>query len=232
MRHKPIPLRSKNIHSCVLPVIDECGEQLVSLSSSTNIPVYPYYYHEGLAGAQKDCFVRVSVAERLTQVALELPAEYSLVVLDGWRPFAVQQTLYDQFKRNLLAQGWAEEAALYDELHKYVALPSINSERPARHLTGGAVDVTIAGPSGWLEMGTPFDDFSPRAQTRYFEETYTESADELSQQAKENRRILYHLMTKAGFTNYTEEWWHFDFGNQAWAIEKQTAAIYGGVLSL
>jgi len=23
-------------------------------------------------------------------------------------------------------------------------------------------------------------------------------------------------MTSAGFTNYPEEWWHFDFGNSFW----------------
>ena len=27
-------------------------------------------------------------------------------------------------------------------------------------------------------------------------------------------------MEDAGFTNYEEEWWHFDYGNQNWALEK------------
>ena len=43
-----------------------------------------------------------------------------------------------------------------------------------------------------------------------------------------NRRLLFHAMTGAGFTNYRGEWWHFDFGNQRWAnIAAVPHAIYG-----
>ncbi|MCG4287414.1 D-alanyl-D-alanine dipeptidase, partial [Lactobacillaceae bacterium KNUT 0156] len=45
---------------------------------------------------------------------------------------------------------------------------------------------------------------------------------------RENRRLLYHVMTQAGFTNYIEEWWHFDYGNQNWAtVSKRDFAVYG-----
>jgi len=37
-------------------------------------------------------------------------------------------------------------------------------------------------------------------------------------------------MTMAGFTNYGEEWWHYDFNNIAWArrVQAQTTS-YGAV---
>lgn len=34
-------------------------------------------------------------------------------------------------------------------------------------------------------------------------------------------------MTRAGFTNYDEEYWHFDLGNQFDAIRRNSVAIYG-----
>ena len=43
-----------------------------------------------------------------------------------------------------------------------------------------------------------------------------------------NRRLLYHVMVSAGFTNYPDEWWHFDYGNQNWALMSgRKAAVYG-----
>lgn len=223
----PIPPAQKEAGS--LPAIRENNEPLVSLMQyAPQLEVYPAYYHEGLACAMADCLVRSSVADRLLQAAKLLPASLRLVVLDGYRPLQVQQALYDRFKQQLLAQGWTESEELYAELHRFVARPTADPAKPPRHLTGGAVDLTIAGPDGWLVMGTAFDDFSERACTRYFE-TLADMSD-ADREAQANRRLLYHVMTRAGFTNYADEWWHFDYGNQAWAACTGSAcAIYGGV---
>jgi D-alanyl-D-alanine dipeptidase len=227
--NRPIPLYPRG--SADWPSIEECGEPLVSLQQySPRMEICPYYYHRKLAGSLSECLVREGVAKRLARAAGNLPRGYTLVILDGWRPLSVQQALYDQFKSTLLAQGWQEGKDLDAELGKYVAKPSFHPDRPPRHLTGGAVDLTISGPDGWLDMGTPFDDFTERARTSYFEEA--ETADQHTIHIRANRRLLYQLMTEAGFTNYPEEWWHYDYGNQAWAAETgQPAARYGGVLS-
>ncbi len=35
-------------------------------------------------------------------------------------------------------------------------------------------------------------------------------------------------MTEAGFVNYDQEWWHFEYGSQRWAfVKKKESAIYG-----
>lgn len=81
-----------------------------------------------------------------------------------------------------------------------------------------------------LNMGVLFDENSPRTFMRYYEDRLTEvgianmTAEET--EAMQNRRIMAHLMTEAGFTIYEEEPWHFDFGNQFYSIKKGIPAVY------
>lgn len=228
----PIP-QWTNDNDTAVPAAYECGEPLVPLSDlSKQIRVHSYYYHQGYAGALQDCYLREGAARRLRQAAEQLPAGYYLVVLDGWRPYELQIALYEQFKRNLLQQGWPDDESLVERLTKFVALPSTQPDNPSPHITGGAVDLTIGGPDGWLEMGTEFDDFSERAATRYYECLPEHARGEREERIRRNRRWLYHLMTEAGFTNYPEEWWHYDYGNHHWAREKKRAAIYLAVQSV
>jgi len=72
-----------------------------------------------------------------------------------------------------------------------------------------------------LDMGTDFDSFEIMAQTAYFKRV--QGGEEVHQ----NRRLLYIVMTQAGFTNYPEEWWHYDFGNQFWGKITGEKAKYG-----
>ena len=227
-RNFPIPMQVQQLGS--LPSIVENHEPLLSLKQySPEIEVYPAYFHEGLTGATDDCLLRMSVAQRLKEAASLLPTGIRLVLLDGYRPIEVQQALYDRQKNCLLDQGWTENEEMYAQLHRFVARPSIDPEKPPRHLTGGAVDLTLSGPDGWLDMGTPFDDFSDRAATRYFEQKAELNLEE--QICRDHRRLLYHVMSQVGFTNYSDEWWHFDYGNQAWAVlTGNETAIYGGVI--
>ena len=80
-------------------------------------------------------------------------------------------------------------------------------------------------------MGTPFGYFGPESRTRYFEEKIERGEDlsEAEYTFLKNRRLLYHVLTNAGFTNYREEWWYFDYGNQFWAKLNGTDSIYGAV---
>jgi D-alanyl-D-alanine dipeptidase len=79
-------------------------------------------------------------------------------------------------------------------------------------------------------MGTGFDDFSDCAMTRTYE--VLQEQRPLTEQELEflgNRRLLVHLMAQAGFMNYPEEWWHYDFGNLRSAAQTGQPAIYGPV---
>lgn len=208
--------------------IKECGENLVEISNlSERIIVKPAYLEQGIQGAIKACYVRESIANKLLRVVENLPLEYNLLVLDAWRPLEVQQALFDDFSEMIKTENPTfDESAILMETQKYVSLASSNPQKPSPHYTGGAIDLTIITKEGeLLDMGTTFDEFRPIANTRYLENNRSET----SLEALENRRLLYHLMAREGFTNYPYEWWHFDYGNQFWAKKMNTIAIYGGI---
>lgn len=224
----PIP----EVSTAQLSVLNECGEPLVALStlSPKTIKVYSAYYHLGYEGALPELYLREDAAKRLATAAEKLPVGYCLVALDGWRSTQVQASLYEHFRQSLLLQGWQEGEALTAEVGKFVALPTTNLQKPSPHLSGGAIDLTIAGKDGWLDMGTEFDDFSDLADTRYFEQLAEPSEQQIA--IRNNRRLLYHLMTDAGFVNYPKEWWHYEYGTRSWAVRTQQEPRYGGILSI
>ena len=226
MTFPPIPLLPEQ-NGDHPPVLHECGEPLIPLSTlSPRIVLYPAYCRQGYDGAMEEIYLREGAARLLAQAAEKLPRKYHLVALDGWRPYQVQASIYERFRQSLLAQGWQEGEELDAELNKFVAKPTTDISKPSPHLSGGAIDLTIASADGWLEMGTPFDDFSDAAATRYYEELPSLSERELV--IRENRRLLYHLMTEAGFVNYPKEWWHYEYGTRSWARKTGQVAIYGG----
>ncbi|NCU18696.1 M15 family metallopeptidase [Bacillus sp. P1(2020)] len=202
----------------------------MSLSGiSKKILLKPYYYEKDIPGAINDCYLREGAVERLLKAANSLPENYYFLVFDGWRPFRVQMALYENLKKELQEKGLTGEK-LNNELAKYVDYPSVDKNRPSNHLTGGAIDLTIVTDEGFLNMGTGFDDFSKKSRTNYFEEIMYPNEEE--KVIRENRRILKEVMENVGFTNFDEEWWHYDFGNQNWGMKTGNDAIYGGILEL
>ena len=72
----------------------------------------------------------------------------------------------------------------------------------SRHNLGLAIDLTLADRATGrvLEMGTPFDTFSPAAHTMH-----------AAGAVLENRLALRAAMEAEGFTNYDQEWWHYSY---------------------
>ena len=70
------------------------------------------------------------------------------------------------------------------------------------HSRGSTVDLTLANRANGkaLDMGTPFDFFSPRSWP---------SDRTVSAEAQSNRALLTQSMRKRGFRPYDKEWWHF-----------------------
>jgi D-alanyl-D-alanine dipeptidase len=85
----------------------------------------------------------------------------------------------------------------------------------------------IREASAPLDMGTVFDGVHPETATRFYEGLDSAQLDERGQRCLINRRLFWNVMTTAGFSNYPEEWWHFDFGNQFDAARTGRGAIYG-----
>lgn len=197
------------------------------------IYVYPYYAKQGIPCSIEQMFLREGAARRLIDASECLPKGYSLIVYDAWRSYSVQGELFNMWRSHfsgLFPNFSHEELSKYTE--RYVSLPTRNELAPAPHATGGSVDVVLGNEAGEpLYLGTDFDDMSPKAGLRYLEELL-ESSIELTTKQHEaliNRRILYQAMIDAGFTAYHEEWWHFDYGNQWWGMQKNVPAMYGGI---
>ena len=74
-------------------------------------------------------------------------------------------------------------------------------------------------------MGTKFDEFTSRTHTSYYE-------DKENSVIKNNRRLLYNIMTSVGFTNMPSEWWHYDYLDRFYAYYKNEPARYEGVFTL
>lgn len=194
--------------------------------------VRPQYYLQKIEGALPECFIREGNLRRLINVAEKLPAGYKLLIFDAWRSERVQVSLFSEYYRELRNEmPDKDEEELIDLTKEFVALPSSDPGAPSPHLTGGAVDLTIVDDKGkMLNMGTAFDDTTDKSYTGYFEElAKNKKLTEEEKTILHNRRLLYHLMSDEGFTNYPPEWWHFDFGNQNWAWVKNKGqhAIYG-----
>lgn len=214
-----------------IPIQPGNNEPLVSLSHvSDRILIRPQYYLQGIPGALNDIFLRESLVGMLLRALDHLPKGYKLVLYDGWRPLAVQTSLYNSFKQQVLQDHPDWKIDQVDRaVAQFVSLPSTEPFRPSPHLTGGSIDLTLADEHGVeLNMGTPFDDFTEQSNTAYYEGQGT--AEGQAAVIRENRRLLYFALTGAGFTNYYKEWWHYDYGNQFWArASGRPEAIYGAV---
>lgn len=222
MNELPIPetveLNWEQIYS--IPIAPEDEELVDTAGLHPRILVYPEYYKNGIAHAVPLCLLRRTVAQRLVRAAELLPEGVYLLVLDCWRPIAVQAELQRIIGCDLARKRGLSGKDLERELANYVARPSADPARPSPHLSGGSVDLTLCNAEGTrLDMGGDFDAPDDISSTRALE-----GVDCI---ARRNRRLLYHVMLNSGFTNLPTEWWHFDYGNQCWAFfSGESRALY------
>ena len=130
------------------------------------------------------CYLRKATAEALVAVQKEFVKRgYSLKLFDCYRPLSVQKKMWK----------------ILPGTH-YVANPAKGS----KHNRGAAVDLTLVdiATGKELDMGTPFDTFSPRAH-----HTYTQ----LPKEVLDNRKLLKEVLNKYNFKSIYSEWWHYEY---------------------
>jgi D-alanyl-D-alanine dipeptidase len=132
-------------------------------------------------------YLRREAALSLARVQRDLRSRgLGLKIFDAYRPVRATLAMVD----------WTERVNRSDLLKDgYIASRS-------RHNLGLAIDLTLIErvTGRELEMGTPFDTFSPAAHTA-----------NAAGVAAANRQILKAAMEREGFVNYDQEWWHFSF---------------------
>jgi zinc D-Ala-D-Ala dipeptidase len=152
----------------------------------TGRPLYP---------ANARCLVHESMAAGLAAAEKILGQQAAVLVFwDCYRPHETQVKLFNAVPN----PAW-------------VAKPGSSARS---HESGRSVDVTMAGVQGQcpsarqlgdrclIDMGTDFDDFSPRGLAF--------ATDGVSADAQANRARLRDAMSAGGLSVYSGEWWHFD----------------------
>jgi len=207
----------------------------VAANSAYAREIAPYY--RAFPAAFSEVFVRSSVAEKLAQAnELLVPYGVEVLALDGFRSIELQWDLW----RHFIAKG--KEALTNPTEDDLVRFAGTFCSNPSGfkpddfrtwpvHNTGGAIDLTLRTRSRRdpqeLFMGSIFDDADSVSDTRHFENSALTSQS--AEEARRNRRLLYHIMIAVGFANYSHEWWHFDFGTQMWVMNgnHKCSAVYG-----
>jgi zinc D-Ala-D-Ala dipeptidase len=151
-------------------------------ATSDNFTGAPIPGYEG-----NHAYLRREAAASLARVARRAEAEgLALYVFDAYRPVRATLAMVD----------WTERTGRQHLIRDgYIASRS-------RHNLGLAIDLTLVDTTTGelLDMGTPFDTFSPAAHTA-----------NASGAALENRHRLQRLMEAEGFVNYDQEWWHYTY---------------------
>jgi D-alanyl-D-alanine dipeptidase len=204
-----VPIFKEPMSAVNRVIIRDNGEPLVDLEQ--RLP--------GLVYKERPCLVRATVAEMLAKAQSSLPAGLRLRMSQAYRSLERQQKLYRDVyeKRKAEHPAWSE-AQLRRAVNKYVAPP--DAKAPPGHSTGGAVDLSIADAEGRdLDMTSPFE-FGIKGAATY--------SPDISPQTRANRQILINAMSATGFSNCADEWWHWSYGDSAWAARTgRHACCYG-----
>jgi D-alanyl-D-alanine dipeptidase len=146
----------------------------LAYATAANITGHPIYRNAR-------CWLRRTAAQHLRQaIALAAALDLRLRVFDALRPTEAQWVLWRA-----------------DPNPEFLADP----RRGSPHSRGVAIDLTLIDRDGReLDMGTPFDAFTPDAH---------HASTNVSVAAQRNRLLLLGLMTAAGWDFYRNEWWHY-----------------------
>jgi D-alanyl-D-alanine dipeptidase len=175
---------------------------------------------------------------------------YDILVYDGWRSLVLQENLFWYYLKKFTvarfnvqekfanAESPQEIEDLFNQLPEslrmsmkeanrtYVSWPSSNPLSPSPHSTGGSIDVWLYRNGQPLNLGVPFDWMDDEAGAFYHLKTGRKKFFGNDGVVCSNRNILLYAMSKAGFSCYGPEIWHFNYGNQMDALVKGNVARY------
>ncbi|WP_164674752.1 M15 family metallopeptidase [Flagellimonas maritima] len=167
--------------------------------------------------------IREDMVEKIGRISKVLDKQDKILIIrSAWRSYQHQQLLWDttftSFKKKHPKKSNSE---IKETISYFIAPPTMTM-----HATGGAVDALIYdkledsvmdfGTNNGLEI-----DLSKKCYPNH---------PNISTKARKNRALLIGLFEGEGFVCDLKEYWHFDYGNVVWAIEKEKEyAIYGPI---
>jgi len=139
----------------------------------------------------------------LSEAAQELRKQgYRLLIWDAYRP----QKAVDNFVVWINDSKYTGDKDFYPDLQKSDLVDGGYIATKSSHTRGSTVDLTLIKKDGsYVDMGGTFDLFSEISRPDYIK---------LTRKQKQNRKILYDAMIKAGFEGIDSEWWHFTLKNE------------------
>lgn len=146
------------------------------------------------------CYLTREAAAALAEVARDLESHgLAIKAFDCYRPIRAVAH-FVRWARDL--RDVARKADYYPQVDKRHLFRDGYIAARSGHSRGSTIDMTLVRRDGGpdLDMGTPFDFFSPRSSP---------TDKTVSAQAQANRRLIADAMRRRGFAPYSKEWWHF-----------------------
>lgn len=198
-----------SVLSSTLALADSVSEDksdFVLISSAIDDAAFDirYYSPNNFTGNKIDgykaprAYITKEALAALVKAAEDLRAQgYRLLIWDAYRP----QKAVDNFVRWINDPEDMGDKSFYPDLQKSDLLAGQYIMEKSGHTRGSTVDLTIIKKDGgFVDMGGTFDLFSEISHPDY---------QNLSDEQKNNRKILRDAMLNAGFNPLDSEWWHF-----------------------
>ena len=165
--------------------------------------------------------VRETVFEKIGRISKLLESEdKKLIIRSVWRSFKHQKLLWDDKVAALRKEFPLKQLEEIAEFVSYFIAPPGKS----MHSTGGAVDALIYDLKNdcVMDFGTN-DGFNIELSDKCYP-----YHPHIPLNAKKNGKLLMGLFEEEDFVVDIKEYWHFDYGNASWALEKgKDHAVYG-----
>jgi D-alanyl-D-alanine dipeptidase len=222
-------------------------EKIAAIKSEDNVVAFPptpglilaqSYFKVPYSGTSAQTFTRSAVAKRIASALQMLAPQYGIIVFDAFRSIETQRALFQDLSRQIAGENpdlTSDE--LYQATRKFVVDPDVQVKgRPVTppHNSGGAIDLALHENGNALDFGTGFDSPSEVSATAFFDAEFDRRlgyTEERWHRVRSNRRLLFHTMAHLGFTNYRDEWWHYDLGDGMWAAEFKTPKLFDSMES-
>jgi D-alanyl-D-alanine dipeptidase len=145
-----------------------------------------------------------------------------LIIRSVWRSFAHQKLLRKR-RIKIIKKKYPNKS--FEEIRNIVSY-FIAPEEESMHSTGGAVDALIYD----LKNDCVIDFGNNNGLHLELNEICYPFHPDITQQVRKNRELLIGLFDKEDFVVDPKEYWHFDYGNVIWAIERGNKYAKYGII--
>ena len=128
---------------------------------------------------------------------------YRLLFWDAYRP---QRAVNHFIRWSNVPEDGKTKSAHYPNIDRTQLIPLGYVASKSGHSRGGTIDLTLTDMDGHpLDMGGDFD---------LMDEKSHHNSPLISAEQTANREMLRTLMTGSGFTDYSNEWWHYRLAHE------------------